>query len=57
MTDKASIAMFVITCVLVFAVMANGYRPLHDALVYMIPALDYTQVPHYEVYKTAEDNQ
>ena len=49
--------MFVITCALVFTVMANGYRPLQDALVYMIPALEYTQIPYYDVYRTAEDHQ
>lgn len=57
MTNKINIAMFVITCALVFAVMANGYQPVQDALKYMFPILEYPQIPYYDVYKTAEDNK
>jgi len=57
MTNKISIAMFIITCALIFSVMANGYRPLQDALVYMIPALEYTQTPYYDIYRTAGENK
>ncbi len=53
--NKISITMIVITCALAFTVMAKGYRPVQDVLVYMIPALEYTQVPYYNIYRDAED--
>ncbi len=55
MTNKISIALFVFACAFVFAVMANGYKPVQNALVYLFPVLEHTQIPYYDIYRKAGD--
>lgn len=57
MTNKFQISMFVIACVLVFAVMVGGYNPVQDLFKYMFPILAYKQVNYYQVYGNVDDSQ